>query len=123
MGTSCFSVSSPLLQGMSSFRITPMWFASSTPSELQRDAGTTTLYCTVLYCTVLYYTVLYYTIQYNTIQYSTVQYSTVQYRGSNTLSPCLLSYSPSDINWLHPPSQSETQQTAITIFKGIFRKL
>merc|ERR1712179_821413 len=103
MGTSCFSVSSPLLQGMSSFRITPMWFASSTPSELQRDAGTTTLYCTVLYCTVLY--------------------CTVQCRGSNTLSPCLLSYFPSDINWLHPPSQSETKQTAITIFKGIFRKL
>merc|ERR1712179_703 len=76
------------------------------------------LYCTVLYCTVLYCTVLY-----CTILYSTVQYSTVQYRGSNTLSPCLLSYFPSDINWLHPPSQSETQQTAITIFKGIFRKL
>merc|ERR1712076_186925 len=72
-GTSCFSVSSPLLQGMSSFRITPMWFASSTPSELQRGAGTTTLYCTVLYCTVLYCTVLYNTVQYNTVQYSTVQ--------------------------------------------------
>merc|ERR1712076_210204 len=91
-GTSCFSVSSPLLQGMSSFRITPMWFASSTPSELQRDAGTTTLYCTVLYCTVLYCTVLYCTVLYNTVQYNTVQYSTVRrIQHTVTVSSLLLS--------------------------------
>merc|ERR1712179_650978 len=102
MGTSCFSVSSPLLQGMSSFRITPMWFASSTPSELQRDAGTTTLYCTVLYCTVLYYTVLYCTVLYctvlyNTIQYSTIQYNTVQYSTEDP-THCHRVFSPT----LHP---------------------
>merc|ERR1712076_22132 len=92
-GTSCFSVSSPLLQGMSSFRITPMWFASSTPSELQRDAGTTTLYFTVLYCTVLYVLYcMYCTVLYCTVLYCTVQYCTVQrIQHTVTVSSLLLS--------------------------------